>query len=121
MARKGFKNDNPLNKMEGKTSIHLTDPDKKKTTPAAGSKQKKTVTGKKKDGTPRKSNAGRKPTKLEPVHTTNIDIPMTYFDKFQKYKLAMGGTMTAYINRLIRDDLEKNEDRYKQITDLMIQ
>lgn len=80
----------------------------------------KSATRTKKDGTPRKSNAGRPITKTTPTHTTNIDIPQEVYEKFQLYKAAMGGTMTAYINRLIRKDLEANEDLYKQITDMMI-
>ena len=93
----------------------------KQPAPTKNPKVPKKVTRIKKDGTKAKSNAGRPITKTEPTHTTNVDIPQELFDKFQKYKQAMGGTMTAYVNRLIRKDLEANEDLYKQITEMMIQ
>ena len=69
---------------------------------------------------PRKNMAGRPVTKTTPTHTVNVDVPQEIFDKFKIYKNAMGGSITAYVNRLIRDDLEKNEDQYREITDQMI-
>lgn len=64
---------------------------------------------------PRKSAAGRKQVKGA-VHTTNIDIPLDLYDKTQRY--GIGGNMTAYIIKLIKEDLEENEADYEQLAAL---
>ena len=117
-SRKGFKQENPLNKMEGNVSVKITDPAAEHSTPLTN-KNTKTGVRLKKDGTPAKSNAGRKPTKLEPTHTTNIDISQELFDKFLLYKQCVGGTMTAYVNNLIRKDMETNERKYKRALEIL--
>lgn len=117
-AKKGFKQDNPLNKMEGNVSVKITDPATGRSSSAA-SKKTKPIVKLKKDGTPAKSNAGRKVTKTEPTHTTNVDISQELFDKFLMYKQCVGGTMTAYINNLIRKDMEVNEKKYKKALEIL--
>lgn len=110
-VKKGFKQDNPLNKMEGNTPAKRSAP--------TTEKKPKSVIRIKKDGTPAKSNAGRKITKTEPTHTTNVDISQELFDKFLLYKQCVGGTMTAYINSLIRKDMEANEKKYKKALEIL--
>ena len=74
----------------------------------------------KKDGTPRKSKAGRPVEKaLGEWHTTNIDLLMESYKFFMRNKLAMGGTLSNYINKLILADLEVNKEKYEQITKMI--
>ena len=70
-----------------------------------------------KDGKPRKNNAGRNAVKQPgQYHTTNVDILKENYQFYMRNKLVMGGTLAAYINRLISADLAKNGERYEQMT-----
>lgn len=70
-----------------------------------------------KDGKPRKNNAGRNAVKQPgQFHTTNVDILKENYQFYMANRLAMGGTLAAYINRLISADLEINREKYESIT-----
>lgn len=62
----------------------------------------------------RKSPAGRKKFKGK-CHTTNIDIPQDLYEQFQKYHAIVGTNLTAYLIKLMREDLCENEEKYKKV------
>lgn len=74
----------------------------------------------KKDGTPRKSKAGRPVEKpIGSWHTTCIDLKSEHYKFFLENRLAMGGTLSTYIAKLITADLATNAEKYEKITEMI--
>ena len=75
----------------------------------------------KKDGkTPRKNNSGRNVTRPDDEwHITNITLEIGLYNFLMRNRQAIGGSISDYINKLIREDLEKNKAKYETITQMI--
>lgn len=67
--------------------------------------------------TPEKSKGGR-PTKGK-VHKISLAIPIELYDGVEFASYFFRGNITAYINSLIRRDLERNLDKYQEFKTMM--
>lgn len=77
---------------------------------AASTETKET---KKSVGRPRVEDALKKQYKISVMLSSDIN------DMLANYKPALGGSVSAYVESLIRADMEKNEATYKQISDML--
>ena len=66
-----------------------------------------------------KKKVGRPKVKTEETKTVNIAIPLSILKQIEIAKIAYNNNLTQYINDIIKNDLESNIDRYKQIYDLL--
>lgn len=67
-----------------------------------------------------KNKGGRPKTRTEDVKIANIAIPESIYSDMSEYALALyNGNMTAYINALIKNDLENNLKTYKTVCSAM--
>lgn len=60
--------------------------------------------------------AGRKKTK-EPCKNVNVAIPLTLMNKWDEIKSVHESNLTKYIEKLIKQDMDKNYEAYKTISD----
>lgn len=58
---------------------------------------------------------GRPKVKTEKQKIINIAVPESVMEKVEIAKAVKGGNLTAYINKLIIDDLAENFDEYQTI------
>lgn len=73
-----------------------------------------------KDGTPKKSRAGRPIIKeAGEWRLTSLDVRQEYYQFYLDNKAAMGITFSSYIDRLIREDLAENQKLYQSITKML--
>lgn len=75
-----------------------------------GTIKRKTINGK---------YAGRKKQKTEPEKIINVSVPVSLYEQMNIAKLKYNNNMTAYVNYLIRQDIEKNLSIYKQVQKLL--
>ena len=66
---------------------------------------------------PAKGKSGR-PKKGE-VHKISLSIPVELYDGVEFASYFFRGNITAYINSLIRRDLERNLDKYREFKTMM--
>ena len=66
-------------------------------------------TGKNKEGRPTKGK----------VHKISLAIPVELYDGVEFASYFFRGNITAYINSLIRRDLERNLDKYREFKTMM--
>ena len=67
--------------------------------------------------TPEKGKSGR-PTKGK-VHKISLSIPLELYEGVEFASYFFRGNITAYINSLIRRDLERNLDKYHEFKTMM--
>ena len=67
--------------------------------------------------TPEKGKSGR-PTKGK-VHKISLSIPLELYEGVEFASYFFRGNITAYINSLIRRDLERNLDKYHEFRTIM--
>ena len=66
---------------------------------------------------PKKNKSGR-PTKGK-VHKISLAIPVELYEGVEFASYFFRGNITAYINNLIRRDLEKNLEKYRDFRNMM--
>ncbi|MBQ3646021.1 MAG: hypothetical protein IJP96_05840 [Synergistaceae bacterium] len=66
---------------------------------------------------PKKNKSGR-PTKGK-VHKISLAIPVELYEGVEFASYFFRGNITAYINNLIRRDLEKNFEKYREFKAMM--
>ncbi len=66
-----------------------------------------------------KKKVGRPKVKTEPTKNINIAVPESILRQVDIAKCKYNNNMTEYINAVIKDDLEKNMEKYKQLYDLL--
>lgn len=73
----------------------------------------KTAPQKKSVGRPKVDESVKKMYKISVVLSADTN------EKLATYKAALGGSISGYVDALIKADMEKNEASYKQISDIM--
>ena len=66
-----------------------------------------------------KSNVGRPKVKTEDTKNINIAVPISILSQVAIAKCKYNNNMTEYINAIIKADLEKNMEKYKELNDLL--
>ena len=69
-------------------------------------------------GVKTEKNKGGRPTKGK-VHKISLAIPVELYDGVEFASYFFRGNITAYINSLIRRDLERNLDKYREFKTMM--
>ena len=62
-----------------------------------------------------KKKRGRPKTKTDPERTINIAIPVEVLEKVDIAKVCYGNNLTAYVNAVIKADLEAHLEEYERI------
>lgn len=62
-----------------------------------------------------KKKRGRPKTKTGPERTINIAIPVEVLEKMDIAKVCYGNNLTAYVNAVIKADLEAHLEEYERI------
>ena len=62
---------------------------------------------------------GRPKMKTEDDRQINIRVPLSILEQWEIIKPAYGGNLTRYINKLIIDDLKKNNEKYAKIIGML--
>lgn len=62
---------------------------------------------------------GRPKMKTEDDRQINIRVPLSILEQWEIIKPAYGGNLTRYINKLIVDDLKKNNEKYAKIIGML--
>lgn len=62
---------------------------------------------------------GRPKVKTEGTKNINIAVPKSILRQVEIAKCKYNNNMTEYINAIIKADLEKNMEKYKQLYDLL--
>lgn len=63
----------------------------------------------------KKKKAGRPKIKEGEYKTINISIPVPVLEQMEVAKLKYGNNLTAYVNAVIKADLDKNYEKYLQL------
>ena len=66
-----------------------------------------------------KKKRGRPKTKTDPERTINIAIPVEVLEKMDIAKVCYGNNLTAYVNAVIKADLQANFEKYSSIKSMM--
>ncbi len=62
---------------------------------------------------------GRPKVKHGEYKTINISVPVEMLNQMEVAKLKYGNNLTAYVNAVIRADLEMNYQKYLQLQEIM--
>lgn len=66
-----------------------------------------------------KKKTGRPKTKEGEYKTINISVPIDILAQMEVAKLKYGNNLTAYVNAVIKADLDANYEKYLQLQELM--
>lgn len=66
-----------------------------------------------------KKKTGRPKVKEGEYKTINISVPVDVLKMMEVAKLKYGNNLTAYVNAVIKADLDANYDKYQQLQELM--
>lgn len=66
-----------------------------------------------------KKKTGRPKTKQGEYKTINISVPVPVLEQMEVAKLKYGNNLTAYVNAIIKADLEANYDNYLHLQKLI--
>ncbi len=66
-----------------------------------------------------KKKRGRPKVKTEPERTINISVPVEILEKMDIAKCCYGNNLTAYVNAVIKADLEAHLEEYERIKNVM--
>lgn len=66
-----------------------------------------------------KKKVGRPKVKEGTFKTINISVPVDILEKMEVAKLKYGNNLTAYVNAVIKADLDTNYEKYLQLQRLM--
>ena len=66
-----------------------------------------------------KKKTGRPKIKEGEYKTINISVPVDVLKLMEVAKLKYGNNLTAYVNAVIKADLDANYDKYQQLQELM--
>jgi len=68
---------------------------------------------------PKQKKKGRPKIKTEKCKTINIAIPVSMLEKMEVAKLKYSNNLTAYVNAVIKSDLDTNYEQYLEIQRLI--
>ena len=128
MAKKGFKTENPNDRIakrtateETKTPEPIKEPEKAAVEDTTDNTADKTAEATNEKPEKEKGKPGRKPTKDVKNTCTNINvaIPNELIDKWKEIKKAKGNNLTQYVTDLIQKDMDENYKKYKQAVDIL--
>ena len=66
-----------------------------------------------------KKKTGRPKVKKGEYKTINISVPVDVLKLMEVAKLKYGNNLTAYVNAVIKADLDANYEKYQQLQELM--
>ncbi len=66
-----------------------------------------------------KKKTGRPKIKEGEYKTINISVPVSMLEQMEVAKLKHGNNLTAYVNAVIRADLNANYEKYLQLQELL--
>lgn len=66
-----------------------------------------------------KKKTGRPKVKEGEYKTINISVPVDVLKMMEVAKLKYGNNLTAYVNAVIKADLDSNYQKYQQLQELM--
>lgn len=66
-----------------------------------------------------KKKTGRPKVKEGEYKTINISVPVDVLKLMEVAKLKYGNNLTAYVNAVIKADLDANYEKYQQLQELM--
>ena len=72
-----------------------------------------------KDPPKAKKKTGRPKVKMGEYKTINISVPVETLAKMEVAKVKYGNNLTAYVNAVIKADLDANYERYEELQKLL--
>lgn len=66
-----------------------------------------------------KKKTGRPKVKEGEYKTINISVPVSLLEQMEVAKLKYGNNLTAYVNAVIKADLNANYDKYLQLQEIL--
>ena len=118
MAKKDFSKINPLERLSGasntnkSTELETEHPETVETEQAdlnQNNEKQKTSFQKKKVGRPKTKDV------KNTCRNINVAIPIELLDKWNEIKIIYGNNLTAYITKLIENDMSSKYEQYKNI------
>lgn len=113
---KNFKGNNPLDKMDSKNPVQVEKENKpiEESNPEPAAETNETPAVK-----PTKKKTGRPKVKMGEYKTINIAVPIPMLAQMEIAKLKYGNNLTAYVNAVIKADLDVNFKKYQQLQEIM--
>lgn len=95
------------------------EPEEKKTSAAVQPEKKTAPEAAVQPEEPKQKKKGRPKVKTEECKTINIAIPISMLEKMEVAKLKYSNNLTAYVNAVIKADLDANYEQYLKIQKLI--